>query len=135
MTLKQHLKLQKDIKLKGDKMTIKTRLLEGILIAGGLVGSVYTGVNRVIEQYGKYNCENKRAEITNELVEKGLARDLNEKELYSMCEQIRSCQNLEEEYASNILDYSELAVPFFGSLVVGALLNKRRRARKSFRNV
>jgi hypothetical protein len=75
-------------------MTIKTRLLEMVFIAGGLVGSVYIGVNGVIEQYGRYNCENKMAEITNELVEKGITRDLSEKKLYSMCEQIRNCQNL-----------------------------------------
>ena len=109
------------------KMEIKNRLLEGILIVGGLVGSVYVGVNGAIEQYGRYNCESKRAEITNELVNRGLANNLKEQELYPICKQIKNYQSLEKKHASNARDYSELAVPAFASLITGTLLNRRRK--------
>lgn len=106
-------------------MAIKNRLLEGVLIAGGLIGSVYTGVNGTIEQYKLYQCENEREQITSGLVEKGLSKDLKEQELYSICKQTQNYQTMERNHSLTSRDYSVLAVPFFASLVTGVLLNRR----------
>jgi hypothetical protein len=105
-------------------MIFKKRLAQGVLIAGGLIGSVYTGANGAIEQYELYQCKNKGSQIASELVDRGLATNIKEQELYSICKQIKDYKTLENNHSSNARDYSILAVPFFASLLIGTLLNK-----------
>jgi len=115
----------KRLGLRENKMAITNRLLEGVLIAGGLVGSVYTGINGAIEHYRIYQCENEREQVTSGLIEKGFSRQLNEEDLQRICEQVRNYQKIEKNHSLISRDYSILAVPFFASLVTGALLNRR----------